>query len=84
MRIIWNVLEVSMKLSDADYLRLRRAIALEQLIVRSVPFDRPLAAARTLASSVDITTVVCRGTRSNSNGASGCGTNGDAERTIDR
>ena len=71
MRMIWNVLEVSMKLSDADYLRLRRAIALEQLIVRSEP-------------SVDITTVARRGTRSNSNGVTGCGTNGDAKRKIDR
>jgi hypothetical protein len=48
-----------MKLSDADYLRLRRAIALEQLIVWSVPFDRPLTAACTLASLVNNTTVNC-------------------------
>jgi hypothetical protein len=34
-----------MKLSDTDYLRLRRAIALEQLIMRSKPIDRPLTAA---------------------------------------
>ena len=43
MRMIWNLLEMSMKLSDADYLRLRRAIALEQLIVPSARGEGKLA-----------------------------------------
>lgn len=60
-----------MKLSDADYLRLRRAIALEQLIVRSDPFDRPLTAACTPASSVDNTTATCKAATTDASGTTG-------------
>ena len=43
-----------------DHLRLRQAIALEQLIVRSKPFDGPLTAACTFAPSVDNTTATSK------------------------
>ena len=76
--MIWNLLEMSMKLSDADYLRLRRAIALEQLIVRSDPFDRPLTAACTLASSVNNTTATCKAATTDASGTTHYGANDNA------
>jgi hypothetical protein len=60
-----------MKLSDANYLRLRRAIALEQLIVRPVPFNRPLTAACTPASSVNSNDVTCSAATTGANGTNG-------------
>jgi hypothetical protein len=60
-----------MKLSDANYLRLRRAIALEQLIVRPLPFDRPLTAACTPASSVNNTKSLVRAATTGGNGTNG-------------
>jgi len=60
-----------MKLSDANHPRLRRAIALEQLIVRPVPFNRPLTAACTPASSVDSNDVTCGAATTGPNGING-------------
>jgi len=60
-----------MKLSEADYLRLRRAIALEQLIVRPVPFDRSLTAACAPASLVNKHDVTCIAATTGDNGANG-------------
>jgi len=74
----WNRLETGMKLSDADYLRLRRAISLEQLIMRSEPFDRPLTAACTLASSIKNTTAACKAATTDASGTTPYGANDNA------
>jgi hypothetical protein len=74
----WNLLETGMKLSDADYLRLRRAISLEQLIMRSEPFDRPLTAACTLASSIKSTTAACKAATTDASGTTPYGANDNA------
>jgi hypothetical protein len=60
-----------MKLSDANYLRPRRAIAPEQLMVRPVPFDRSLTTACTPASSVNNNDVTCRVATTDANGTNG-------------
>jgi hypothetical protein len=66
-----DLLGACMKPSDANYLGLRRAIALEQLIVRPVPFDRQLTAACTPASSVNNNDVTCRAATTGANGTNG-------------